>query len=244
VQTKLLLGGVALFVLGGVLLTAAGQPPAAQPEAVAVPKAKPSIARVGASAGAAAVTVDTAEVSVAAYRKCVEAKACAERHIATDTPSPCNYMEPGRDDHPMNCVDWAGAAEYCAFAGGRLCTGDEWLHACRGTADLDYPYGPEYQSGSCRAASMNDPARPMTTAPVGSSPACESAEGISDMAGNVSEWVDECKGDYCKFYGGAFLTNEPLSDFASCKRFCAGNQKTFRSATIGVRCCYDGAPPR
>ena len=60
------------------------------------------------------------------------------------------------------------------------------------------------------------------------------------MAGNVSEWVDDCKDTYCHFYGGAYLTNEPLDTFASCKQVCAGNQKTFRSSTLGFRCCYDG----
>jgi hypothetical protein len=40
-------------------------------------------------------------------------------------------------------------------------------------------------------------------------------------------------------FAGAFLTNEPLEDFSSCKHICGGNQRTFSSATVGIRCCYD-----
>lgn len=65
-----------------------------------------------------------------------------------------------------------------------------------------------------------------------------------DTVGNVSEWLDACKDDDCHFYGGAFLNNDPVPDFASCKRPCAGDEKTFRSATIGFRCRHDAEPER
>lgn len=242
-EKKLLFAVFALFVLGVLLTAASGSQPSVGPELAApsAPPKSPPVTTLAAGAGTPAVSVDTNEITVGAYRACVAAKACDVRHIATDTPTPCNYMETGREAHPMNCVDWQGAADYCAYAGGRLCRGDEWLHACRGSADLDYPYGPTYEKGSCRAAAMSEPDRPMETVAVGTTPRCQNADGLTDMAGNVSEWVDECKGDYCKFYGGAFLVNDPVADFASCKPFCAGNQKTFRSATIGFRCCYDAA---
>ncbi len=62
------------------------------------------------------------------------------------------------------------------------------------------------------------------------------------MAGNVAEWVDSCKESYCKFRGGAYLTNDPIDLFAGCGGVCAGNQKDFTSGTVGVRCCRDEVP--
>jgi formylglycine-generating enzyme required for sulfatase activity len=104
----------------------------------------------------------------------------------------------------------------------------------------DYPYGSGFDASACNIGGADVPAAERGTTPVASVASCQGGyPGLYDMVGNVSEWLDACQGDYCHFYGGAFLDNEPLADFGSCKRFCAGNKKPFRSATIGFRCCHD-----
>jgi len=188
---------------------------------------------------ATGASIGSDEVTVGRFRACVKAGACKAGQFLVDTGHPCNWNVEGRDDHPMNCVDWFGASAFCKFDGGRLCKADEWFAACRGPDDRDYPYGPRFDAEAC-LAHAGPPTIEMGTEPVGSRPTCHGgAAGVHDMAGNVSEWVDECKDSYCHFYGGSYLANEPVEDFASCKHVCAGNQKTLQSATLGFRCCYD-----
>src|SRR5262245_1860213 len=91
--------------------------------------------------GGAAASIGSDEVTVGRFRACVKAGACKAEQFLADTGHPCNWGVEGRDDHPMNCVDWSGASAFCKFDGGRLCKADEWFAACRGSGDSDYPYG-------------------------------------------------------------------------------------------------------
>jgi hypothetical protein len=104
----------------------------------------------------------------------------------------------------------------CENAGKRLCTRDEWVTACRGAKDRDFPYGDAFRAGRCNvhraihpgyvlhAASSiglldprlnlvlegDDPLLRLT----GETATCESKwgdDGIFDMVGNLDEWVDE-----------------------------------------------------
>ena len=198
---------------------------------------------VAITAAAGALSIDATEVTVGQYKACVDAGVCHADDIAVQPDSPCNYGTPARADQPMNCVSWTDADAYCRFTGERLCKEDEWFAACRGPNLQDYPYGKAYVAGACKAKPRTGTGVAVAderTEKVGASPGCEGGyPGLWDMAGNVAEWVDSCNGDYCHFYGGAFLENDPVADFASCKRVCAGNQKSFRSSTIGFRCCKD-----
>ena len=186
------------------------------------------------------VSITSTEVTVAQFGACVDAGSCALDHTRL-----CNSGIDGREDHPMNCVDYYGAEQYCAFAGGRICGEEEWLAACRGADDRPFPYGDTFDAAACNAqpsASGETPAG--STAAVGSYADCAGGlEGLSDMAGNVWEWIDACQDDYCKFRGGAYLTNDPVERFAGCGLPCAGNRKAVRSATVGIRCCRDDAAP-
>jgi formylglycine-generating enzyme required for sulfatase activity len=218
------------------------EPAIPEPKALQAPASRVEVL-VGGHDGApmSPVWIDAREVTVSAYKDCVMAGACTAEHITSPAERPCNYDAPDRGDHPMNCVDWLGAEQYCQWSGGRLCRDTEWFSACRGPSNTDYPYGSSYQAGACNSATRgNVPVEQMGTTPAASLSSCEGGyPGLYDIVGNVSEWVDACKGDYCKFYGGGYLNNDPIEDFASCKQFCAGNQRTFKSATIGFRCCHD-----
>ncbi|HEY6880217.1 MAG TPA: SUMF1/EgtB/PvdO family nonheme iron enzyme, partial [Polyangiales bacterium] len=127
--------------------------------------------------------IDKVPVTVSAYRACVEAKACSEPHKPLDY----NYGRSGRDDHPVNGVDWAQADVYCKWAKKRLPTDAEWELAARGTDGRKYPWGNE-EPDDTRLWWSRTTERDGTS-PVGSHPAGASPYGVLDMLGNVSQWV-------------------------------------------------------
>jgi formylglycine-generating enzyme required for sulfatase activity len=121
--------------------------------------------------------IDKHEVTVADYRKCAEAGTCS----TAATGEYCNWGKSGRENHPINCVDWKQAKTYCeAWAGGRLPTEAEWEKAARGTDGRVYPWGNPWDSSKVNVG-------PLETVPVGSYPT--GANGLYDMAGNVWEWT-------------------------------------------------------
>lgn len=147
--------------------------------------------------------IDQTEVSNAQFRLCVETGICAE-------PSTCKKGEPTFDDpekanHPVVCVAWEDAQNYCQWAGARLPTEAEWEYAFRGTAASIYPWGDEFDGSRLNYCDVNcsrlhadgrfDDGYPLT-APVGSYPSGTSWAGVLDLGGNVSEWVADWFGDY------------------------------------------------
>ncbi len=142
-----------------------------------------------------AFRIDSHEVTVAEYRACVESGQCAAPLSHTRNQY-CNYGAPDRDDHPVNCIDWAQAQTFCQTRGGRLPYEAEWEKAARGGTTSRYPWG---QQVSCRQAILDDKVTHGSageetdgcgedrTWPVGSRPA--NAFGLYDMQGNAGEWT-------------------------------------------------------
>ena len=158
--------------------------------------------------------LDKHEVTVAAYRQCVEAGRCSGRGLETpywnDEEQPtaawaCNWNKTGRSDHPINCVNWAQAQAYCGWAGKRLPSEVEWEKGARGSDGRKYPWGNvEYEGGGRVANIADETAKEHAsrwsiaegyedgyygTAPVGTFPLGASPYGALDMVGNVWEWV-------------------------------------------------------
>jgi formylglycine-generating enzyme required for sulfatase activity len=132
-----------------------------------------------------AFCIDKTEVTVAAYRACVQAGKCRS---PADNQSACTWGGSGTDQHPINCVDWNQANTFCAWAGGRLPTEAEWEYAARGSDGRKYPWG--NRAPSPIRLNMSGTADGWErTAPVGSYPKGASPFGVLDMAGNVWEWT-------------------------------------------------------
>ena len=147
--------------------------------------------------------LDETEVTVVAYAACVEARRCTPAAPATvdsDGLRPsgraalaafCNGERADHADHPVTCVDWRDAERYCAWAGKRLPTEEEWEWAARnGPRATPFPWGREAPADrACWSGEGNGAGRRDGTCPVGSHPAGDLAAGVKDLAGNVREWT-------------------------------------------------------
>ena len=149
-----------------------------------------------------AYMMDRYLVTAASYKLCVEAGRCT----AAGTSANCTYNVAGKENHPINCVDWAQAKTYCEWAGGRLPTEAEWERAAKGTTHRRYPWGdecpvswndvctgPEWTAATAKANCYEDYCKDgfSNTSPVNQFPSGKSPEGLYDMAGNLWEWTSD-----------------------------------------------------
>jgi formylglycine-generating enzyme required for sulfatase activity len=138
------------------------------------------------------------EVTVAQYGLCVTDGACSEPSGGGD----CNWNDQiTYRDHPVNCIEWQQAVDFCAWAGGRLPSEAEWEHAARsGGQPITYPWGDG--EASCDYAVMKDPTLgegcgTNHTWTVCSKEDGNTAQGLCDMGGNTWEWTqDSYHADY------------------------------------------------
>ncbi|MBI2395644.1 MAG: SUMF1/EgtB/PvdO family nonheme iron enzyme [Deltaproteobacteria bacterium] len=237
---------------------AAAPPPAPSPSPSAAPSASVVATRddrpmVPVPRDVPVFFVDRTEVTVRAYRACVAAGACNEtwRHASAyreDDPVRrewrCNYHRPGRDDHPINCVTFAQATAYCAWAGKRLPTADEWTRAARGDDARTYPWGeamPRCRQAVFARYGPDAPGcskQPVGTAPADAHPDTASPFGALDMAGSLWEWTTERSPRGFPFMrGGAWDSAERGITIESRLEQAPGNG----DITLGFRCVRDAS---
>ncbi len=191
----------------------AAQPPA--PATVASQPAGPLAADLAWVRTASGVNMSQTEVTVAQFRKCVDAGVCTAGYRTGAQDGQCNYGVDARRAHPMNCINFAAAARFCQWVGGRLPTGAEWkAEAGRRGA---FPWGSE--QATCARTVMYEPARGEWsrvggcgaggTAPVCSKPSGNTASGLCDMAGNVWEWTTDSGSNGVMLMGGSWAGSHP-----------------------------------
>ena len=162
-----------------------------RPQPVAAPAPKPAVVRGGAvvpvAAGEfefggdrkkmslAAFSIDRAEVSHRAYAAFAQATGAAD--------------SPGSPELPVGNVTFDQAKAFCAWAGKRLPSEEQWEKAARGADGRSYPWGSERKAEL--AAVKENPAAAKGPLAVDSLAAGASPAGALHMAGNVWEWVDK-----------------------------------------------------
>ncbi|MBI5525303.1 MAG: SUMF1/EgtB/PvdO family nonheme iron enzyme [Deltaproteobacteria bacterium] len=152
-----------------------------------------------------AFKIDKYAVTTIEYKACVDATVCPFAFNGGG----CNQGIAGKEDHPINCINWTSARAYCWWAGKRLPSESEWEKATRGFDGRKYPWGND--SLDCDHAVWNGAACGNSgTATVGSKPKGVSPYGMLDAVGNVVNWVqDNTHPDYngAPTNGSAWLDN-------------------------------------
>ena len=172
-----------------------------------------------------AFCMDLHEVTAGQYKSCSDVGKCKRAPKEVEWPkitdadrklySPlCTIDDPNKQNHPVNCVTWEMADNFCQANGKRLPTEAEWEFATRGPDGRVYPWGdepptPEHLNAcgaECSAwGKKNDVALTalyngddgfVATAPVGSFPKGRSRFGPYDVVGNVWEWTSSWLGPY------------------------------------------------
>jgi serine/threonine-protein kinase len=172
-----------------------------------------------------------------------------------------NWHNPGFDqtqDHPVVCVSWKDAKEFCDWLSKRerkkyrLPTEAEWEYACRAGTQTRYSCGDD-DSGLKEVANLGDESRKLiwptwphqfvawddgypSTAPVGRFK--PNAFGLHDMHGNALEWVSD-------WWDATYYAKSPKEDpngpESGARPVLRGSD--FLSNTFKCRCAFRSSHP-
>ncbi len=156
---------------------------------------------------------------------------------------------------PNGYISGVVAERACLNAGKRLCTEEEWVTACRGERDRQFPYGDQYRAGACNVFNGKHPAAILHGSasrghldprlnqfsyqgepllhPTGANPECASRWGedaVYDMVGNLDEWIADEEG---VFVGGFYARNTK----EGCLSRIEAHPRAYFDYSLGTRCC-------
>lgn len=146
--------------------------------------------------------------------------------------------------------DLMDAEGLCANIGKRVCTRNEWVHACEGPEKQKYSYGNQYDPDACNTEKHWKPVDYNKVAkkdkkhladlnqsePSGNRDKCVSPIGAYDMVGNAEEWTKCDSGEYgwC-LVGGYWATGQK----PSCRYSIIKHAPNWRDYASSLRCCLD-----
>jgi len=218
------------------------------------------------SPGGDTYCVDSSETTNAAYATFLAAKPST-----TNQPSYCGWNDSytpayagpaqGKDNDPVQGVDWCDAYAYCIWAGKHLCgrigggslsyvqndwkdpAKSEWYNACSAGGTKAYPYGDSYNGSTCVGQDYDGVTGTQVSdvvQPVKNAGGCVGGyAGLHDMSGNVAEWEDTCDGttfgkdDICLTRGGGAY--DPSYNIQCGQE--AINSRGTQAVRLGFRCC-------
>jgi hypothetical protein len=162
---------------------------------------------------------------------------------------------------PSGYVSGEMAKMACDAAGKRLCSEAEWVTACRGEQQTQFPYGAHYVHEACNVFREEHPAHVLhgefsyglsdprlneisfdgqpLLRDTGATPKCVSKWGddaIFDMVGNLDEWIDDGDGTFV----GGFYARATRS---GCDARVRNHSVSYFDYSTGVRCCKDPDAP-
>ncbi len=200
------------------------------------------------------------EIVVAQYEACQTASPCTAPSTADFNgcaETGLNTSANGRGKHPQNGLKWPQAKAFCGWVapGGRLPSEAEWEYAAAGKTPREYPWGdtpePTCTNGTAQFAVAGCGCGTNMTAIAGDHANGGSTFGVQDMAGNLSEWVEDCwHASYsgapvdgsswtdCSDYSARVIRGGSITGLASDLRIASrsGDAPTNRNADVGGRC--------
>jgi formylglycine-generating enzyme required for sulfatase activity len=131
------------------------------------------------------------EVTQAQYKVCFDAGVCPPPGAEFANNRWWNLTS--ELDHPVDTVTWDDAKTFAEFVGARLPSEAEWEYAARsGGQDIMYPWGnDEPDCGRSNQRCGNGIAGSNAATSVCRYLSGNTTQGLCDMAGNVSEWVED-----------------------------------------------------
>ena len=184
--------------------------------------------------------IDQAEVTNAQYATCVAHGACNQPGGYAFSPYINTYdAGPEYADYPVVWVNWYDAAAFAEWAGGRLPTEAEWEYVAAGPESQVYPWGDAFDGRRLNWCDWSSCLWPIGAAddgydyiaPVGTYPNGASWVGALDMAGNVSELVNDWYED--DYYASSPITN-PLGPNSGVGKVLRGGSWAPTSALIST----------